>query len=67
MYFNEDNFGEEISYYKSDQKGSIIARVGNLWSLVAVPADGDLYLAITDFPAQRGGFVHFNLLEELNR
>jgi len=60
-------YAEDIAYYKSEKMGTISAQSGNLWSLVAVPADGDLWLAITDFPAQRGPFVHFNLLEELGR
>jgi hypothetical protein len=60
-------YAENVICYKSKKKITISAESGCLWSLVAVPADGDLHLAITDFPAQRGPFVHLNLLEELER
>jgi len=37
-----------------------------MWSLVARPEGGDLWLAIRGFPAQRGGFEHFNLHDLLD-
>ena len=67
MLWPKVTYAEDVIYYKSEERGTISAQSGNLWSLVAVPADGDLWLAITDFPAQRGPFVHFNLLKELDR
>jgi hypothetical protein len=38
-----------------------------MWSLVAYPETGDFWLAINDFPAQYGGYVHFNLKELLQK
>jgi hypothetical protein len=38
-----------------------------MWSLVAYPETGDLWLAIKDFPAQRGAYEHFNLKDMLAR
>lgn len=42
------------------------ACVSNMWSLVAYPGTGDIWLAINDFPAQYGGYVHFNIKAMLN-
>ncbi len=38
-----------------------------MWSLVAYPETGDIWLAINDFPAQYGGYEHFNLKDLLGR
>jgi len=37
------------------------AHIANLWSMVSTPETGDFWLAIKDFPAQYGGYQHFNL------
>ena len=37
------------------------ARISNLWSMVSYPETGDFWLAIQSFPAQYGGYQHFNL------
>lgn len=63
----EETLAEGVPYYKSDKRGPIAAQLSNLWSFVVVPADGDIRLAIKEFPAQRGPFEYFNLLEELRR
>lgn len=64
--FPDDTIVEDISYYKSNKKGTITAYVSNLWSLISVLPDGDIWLAIKDFPSQRGPFEYFNLIEELS-
>jgi len=65
--FPTDTIAKDIIYYKSNKKGSITAYESCLWSLVSVLPDGDIWLAIKDFPAQRGPFEYFNLIEELSR
>ena len=35
--------------------------------MIAAPATGDFRVALSGFPAHRGPFTHFNLLEELGR
>ena len=62
-----ETLAEDAPYYKSNKSGPITAQGGCLWSLVAVPADGDIRLAIKDFPAQRRPFEYFNLVKELCR
>ena len=37
------------------------AHIANLWSMVSTRETGDFWLAIKDFPAQYGGYQHFNL------
>lgn len=60
-------YAENALCYKSKERLTIAATPGCLWSIVAVPADGDLWVAGTDFPAQRGPYIHLNLIEELER
>jgi len=49
------------TYKEDDPERSFDAHVANLWSMVMVPKTGDFWLAIQDFPAQYGGYEHFNL------
>jgi hypothetical protein len=65
--FPTDKITEDIIYYKCNKKDSITAYESNLWSLVSVLPDGDIWLAIKDFPAHRGPFEYLNLIEELSR
>ena len=58
---------EEVPYYKSGKMEPIIAQGGTLWSLILTPANGDMRVAMGEFPAQRGPFVYFNLMEELRQ
>ncbi|MBN1322879.1 MAG: hypothetical protein JW986_02605 [Methanotrichaceae archaeon] len=55
----------EFAYRANPPLGEFRARIANMWSLVARPETGDLWLAIRDFPAQYGGYVHFNLFDLL--
>ncbi len=41
------------------------AHVANLWSFIIYPEKGDFWVAADDFPAQYGGYQHFNLFDEL--
>jgi hypothetical protein len=38
-----------------------------MWSLIAYPETGDLWLAIKDFPAKYGEYEYFNLKKLLSR
>ncbi|AET64102.1 C45 family autoproteolytic acyltransferase/hydolase [Methanothrix harundinacea] len=58
----------DFAYRAKEPVGSFKAHIANMWSLVSRPASGDLWLAIRGFPAQEGGYEHFNLhdlLEEI--
>lgn len=55
----------DFAYKAADPVGAFKAHIANMWSLVAYPETGDFWLAINDFPAQYGGYVHFNLKELL--
>jgi len=57
----------DFTYQAEAPVGEFKAHVGNMWSLVAYPETGDMWLAINDFPAQYGGYEHFNLKELLRR
>ena len=46
--------------------GEFKAHIANMWSFIAYPETGDLWLAIKDFPAQYGGYEYFNLKELLS-
>jgi len=61
--FPKDMIAESVPYYKSDKRGPITAYESNLWSFVAVPSEGEIRLAMSDFPAQRGPYIHLNLKE----
>ena len=59
---------KDETFVKFDDPSRIFqAHVANLWSMVATPSTGDFWLAIQDFPAQYGGYEHFNLNDELSR
>jgi len=60
-------FAEKVKVYKSTTEMPVVAHTGNLWSMIATPLNGDFRVAMSDFPAQRGPYIHFNLLEELDR
>jgi hypothetical protein len=60
-------FASKAKIYKSGVETTISGRNGNLWSMIATPATGDFRVAMSDFPAHRGPYVHFNLHEELDR
>jgi|AntAceMinimDraft_17_1070374.scaffolds.fasta_scaffold03535_2 hypothetical protein len=64
--FPNDKIIEGVNYYKTNKTGSVNAYESNLWSLISVLRDGDIWLAIKDFPAQRGPYEFFNLIDELN-
>ena len=64
--FHNDKVIEDVNYYKSKKRGSVSAYESNLWSLISVLQDRDIWLAIKDFPAHRGPFEYFNLIEELS-
>lgn len=57
----------DFDYHAGDTLGDFRAHIANMWSLVAYPETGDLWLAIKDFPAQRGVYEHFNLKDMLAR
>jgi hypothetical protein len=57
----------DFAYRAREPLGEFKAHIANMWSLVARPETGDLWLAIRDFPAQRGGYEHFNLNDLLGR
>jgi hypothetical protein len=57
----------DFSYRAKEPVGDFRAHIANMWSLVAYPETGDLWLAVKDFPAQRGGYEHFNLKDMLGR
>lgn len=60
-------FAKKAKIYKSSKEIPIKAQNGNLWSMIAKPLTGDFRIALSDFPAQRGSYIHFNLHEELGR
>jgi len=51
----------DFSYKAAAPVGKFKAHIANMWSLVSYPETGDMWLAIKDFPAQNGGYEHFNL------
>jgi hypothetical protein len=55
----------DFTYKAKEPVGTFKAHIANMWSLVAYPETGDFWLAINDFPAQYGEYVHFNLKELL--
>jgi hypothetical protein len=55
----------DFSYVAKDPVGPFKAHVANMWSMIAYPETGDFWLAANDFPAQYGGYEHFNLKELL--
>lgn len=57
----------DFTYKAKEPVGTFKAHIANMWSLVAYPETGDFWLAINDFPAQYGGYVHFNLKELLRQ
>lgn len=57
----------DFAYHAKEPLGEFKAHIANMWSLVAYPETGDLWLAIKAFPAQYGEYEHFNLKELLDR
>ncbi len=57
----------DYTFTKEDSSKTFKAHISNLWSAVLMPSSGDIRLAIKDFPAQYGGYEHFNLHYELGR
>lgn len=57
----------DFYYHANELVGDFKAHIANMWSMVAYPETGDLWLAIKDFPAQRSGYEHFNLKDMLGR
>lgn len=58
---------KDDTFYEDDSTKSFKAHVANLWSMVMTPKNGDFWIAINDFPAQYGGYVYFNLDQELQK
>jgi hypothetical protein len=56
----------DFAYSAKEPVGNFKAHIANMWSLIAYPKTGDLWLAIKDFPAQYGGYEYFSLPELLN-
>lgn len=53
--------------FTDNPQGEFSAGVGNLWSFITIPATGDFWLAIEDFPANQGAFQRFNFFDLLQR
>jgi hypothetical protein len=60
-------YAEKANFYKGEGQGPITGQATNLWSVMASPASGDLYVALEGLPAHRQGYRHYNLFEELRR
>jgi hypothetical protein len=56
----------DMDFVAPEPLGNFKARIANNWSMVAYPETGSLWLAIQDFPAQNGGYEHFNVHELLS-
>ncbi|MDM8549111.1 C45 family autoproteolytic acyltransferase/hydrolase [Desulfobacterales bacterium HSG2] len=56
----------DFTFQAAEPLGEFKAHIANMWSLVSYPGTGDIWLAINDFPAQYGGYVHFNIKAMLN-
>lgn len=66
--FNDWVIYEDIRYYKSDIRGELRAKQGNVASVVAKPSTGDIWWAVGIPPAAYSvGYKHLNLFEELAR
>ena len=66
MWARDSLLSENIQYYKSDKKGPMRYSGATVWSLVMKPETGDVEIAMAgEVPAQRGGFRHINLYDEL--
>jgi len=57
----------DFEYEAGEPVGRFKARVANMWSLVAFPETGDIWIAAKGFPAQYSGYEHFNFREMLRR
>jgi len=55
----------DFTYHAREPVGTFQAHIANMWSMVAYPETGDFWLAANGFPAQYGGYRHFNLKELL--
>jgi len=58
----------DMEHYKGSGNGELRVMTGNVSSFVAVPATGDVWLAVGTPPAAyTAGYTHLNLYEELRR
>jgi predicted choloylglycine hydrolase len=65
---NDWEMSENVDYYKSDIKGSLIVKSGNVSSFVAAPVNGDIWWTVGVPPsAYNMDNTHINLHEELAR
>ncbi|MEN8251437.1 MAG: C45 family peptidase, partial [Bacteroidota bacterium] len=68
VWANDRVIAKDVQYFKSDYKGDVLYTGGNIWSLVMSPKTGDVEIAMAgSVPAQKEGFKHINLFEELAR
>jgi len=59
---------KDTEFYKTAERGPIAYSGATIWSLVMTPITGDVEIAMAGpVPAQRGGFKHINLFEELEK
>ena len=66
MWAHDTVLSENIRYYKSAKTAPITYSGATVWSLVMVPKTGDVEIAMAgEVPAQKGGFRHINLFDEL--
>lgn len=57
----------DFTFEAEEPLGMFKARVVNMWSMVTYPESGDFWLASKAYPAQYGGYEHFNLRKLLGR
>ncbi|HOP64992.1 MAG TPA: C45 family autoproteolytic acyltransferase/hydrolase [Spirochaetota bacterium] len=55
----------EDTFFEDEPARSFKAHTANLWSWIIYPGKGDFRVAAETFPAQYGGYVSFNLFDEL--
>ena len=66
MWAHDTVLSKNIQYYKSTKTAPLTYSGAAIWSLVMVPKTGDVDIAMAgEVPAQRGGFKHINLFDEL--
>ena len=66
MWANDTPLAESIPYYKSKKVAPMSYAGATVWSLVMKPKTGDVEIAMAGpVPAQKGGFKHVNLFDEL--
>ncbi len=68
LWAKDKLLSKNVKYYKSARRGPLAYSAACIWSLVMVPATGDLWIAMQGpVPAQKGTFRYLNLHEELRR